>query len=63
MQLYLRDLYLGTYYQYYVFRPLWAIFWYHVYKNVKKTAAWNTNGSVFLFISYDIAQQDAPIKN
>jgi hypothetical protein len=24
MQLYLRDLYLGTYYRYYMFRPIWA---------------------------------------
>jgi hypothetical protein len=32
---YLRDLYLGTYYLYYMFRPIWAIFRYHVYKNVK----------------------------
>jgi hypothetical protein len=30
-QLYLRDLYLGTYYRYYMFRPIWAIFRYHVY--------------------------------
>jgi hypothetical protein len=37
MQLYLRDLYLGTYYRYYMFRPKWAIFRYHVYKNVKTT--------------------------
>jgi hypothetical protein len=37
MQLYLRDLYLGTYYLYYMFRPIWAIFMYHVYKNVKST--------------------------
>jgi hypothetical protein len=25
MQLYLRDLYLGTYYLYYMFRPIWEI--------------------------------------
>jgi hypothetical protein len=36
MQLYLRDLYLSTYYLYYMFRPAWAIFRYHVYKNVKE---------------------------
>jgi hypothetical protein len=42
MQLYLRDLYLGTYYCYCMFWPIWAIFRYHVYKNVKRTAACNT---------------------
>jgi hypothetical protein len=41
MQLYLRDLYLGTYYQYYMFRSIWAIFRNHVYKNVKRTACLN----------------------
>jgi hypothetical protein len=48
MQLYLRDLYLGTYYRYYMFQPIWAIFRYHVYKNVKRTAVCNTNGSVVI---------------
>jgi hypothetical protein len=50
MQLYLRDLYLGTYeyYRYYMFRPIWAIFRYHVYKNVERAAACNTNGSVVI---------------
>jgi hypothetical protein len=41
-----------------MFRPIWAIFRYHVYKNVKRTAACNTNDIVaykgvfiyFLFI-------------
>jgi hypothetical protein len=36
MQLYLCDLYLGTYYCYYMFRPKWAIFRYHVYKKIKE---------------------------
>jgi hypothetical protein len=31
MQLYLRDLYLSMYYLYYMFRPIWAIFKYHVH--------------------------------
>jgi hypothetical protein len=31
-----------------MFRPIWAIFRYHVYKNVKRTAACNTNGSVVI---------------
>jgi hypothetical protein len=48
MQLYLCDLYLGTYYLYYMFRPIWAIFKHHVYKKVKRTAACNTNGSVVI---------------
>jgi hypothetical protein len=54
-QLYLRDLYLGTYYRYYMFRTIWAIFKYHVYKNVKRVAACNANGCVqrcfYLFLT------------